>query len=63
MRLSAPAMAERYRRGIVDEGADVPDVGMVGREMLYWTVGAREWTAAWPVPRRTIRRPTPEPSS
>jgi phosphomannomutase len=42
MRLSAPAMAEQYRRGIVDEGADVLDVGMVGTEMLYWTVGARE---------------------
>jgi phosphomannomutase len=42
MRLSAPAMAEQYRRGIVDEGADVVDVGMVGTEMLYWTVGARE---------------------
>jgi phosphomannomutase len=42
MRLSAPAMAGQYRRGIVDEGADVVDVGMVGTEMLYWTVGARE---------------------
>ena len=42
MRLSAPAMAERYARGIADEGADVLDVGMVGTEMLYWTVGSRE---------------------
>src|SRR3954471_5126886 len=41
MRLSAPAMAEAYARGIADEGADVLDVGMVGTEMLYWTVGAR----------------------
>jgi phosphomannomutase len=42
MRLSAPAMAEAYARGIADEGADVLDVGMVGTEMLYWTVGSRE---------------------
>ncbi len=42
MRLTAPAMAERYAAGIVDEGADVLDVGMVGTEMLYWTVGSRE---------------------
>ena len=42
MRLSAPAMAERYARGIADSGADVLDVGMVGTEMLYWTVGSRE---------------------
>ena len=42
MRLSAPGMAERYARGIADEGADVLDIGMVGTEMLYWTVGSRE---------------------
>jgi phosphomannomutase len=42
MRLSAPAMAEAYARGMVDEGADVLDIGMVGTEMLYWTVGSRE---------------------
>jgi phosphomannomutase len=42
MRLSAPAMAEAYARGIADEGADVLDIGMVGTEMLYWTVGSRE---------------------
>ena len=41
MRLTAPAMAEAYARGIADEGADVLDVGMVGTEMLYWTVGSR----------------------
>ncbi len=41
MRLSAPAMAEQYARGIADEGADVLDIGMVGTEMLYWTVGSR----------------------
>jgi phosphomannomutase len=42
MRLTAPAMTEQYVRGIADEGADVLDVGMVGTEMLYWTVGSRE---------------------
>jgi phosphomannomutase len=42
MRLTAPAMTEQYIRGLVDEGADVLDVGMVGTEMLYWTVGSRE---------------------
>jgi phosphomannomutase len=41
MRLSAPSMAEAYARGISDEGAQVLDVGMVGTEMLYWTVGSR----------------------
>jgi phosphomannomutase len=42
MRLSAPSMAEAYARGIADEGAAVLDIGMVGTEMLYWTVGSRE---------------------
>jgi phosphomannomutase len=42
MRKSAPDMAERYARGIADSGADVLDIGMVGTEMLYWTVGSRE---------------------
>jgi phosphomannomutase len=42
MRLSAPAMAREYARGMTDEGADVLDVGMVGTEMLYWTVGSQE---------------------
>ena len=42
MRLSAPDMAAEYVRGIADEGADVLDIGMVGTEMLYWTVGSRE---------------------
>jgi phosphomannomutase len=41
MRLSAPAMAERYTAGIADAGADVLDVGMAGTEMVYWTVGSR----------------------
>jgi phosphomannomutase len=42
MRLTAPAMTEEYIRGLADEGADVLDIGMVGTEMLYWTVGSRE---------------------
>ncbi|MFL5827628.1 MAG: phosphomannomutase/phosphoglucomutase [Thermoleophilaceae bacterium] len=41
MRLSAPAMAERYRDGMLDEGATVLDVGQVGTEQLYFTVGSR----------------------
>ncbi|MBI4898469.1 MAG: phosphomannomutase/phosphoglucomutase [Actinobacteria bacterium] len=41
MRLSAPAMAARYRDGLIEEGASVLDVGMVGTEMLYWTVNHR----------------------
>src|SRR5687767_9704165 len=41
MRLSAPAMAERYAAGIADAGADVLDIGMAGTEMVYWTVGSR----------------------
>src|SRR3954471_7875723 len=42
MRLPAEAMAARYRAGMVAEGATVVDAGMVGTEMLYWLVGARE---------------------
>ena len=42
MRLTAPAMADRYVEGICDEGADVIDIGMVGTEQLYFTVGSRE---------------------
>ncbi|MEX2194354.1 MAG: phosphomannomutase/phosphoglucomutase [Thermoleophilaceae bacterium] len=42
MRLTAPAMADRYVEGIRDEGADVVDIGMVGTEQLYFAVGSRE---------------------
>src|ERR671930_819747 len=42
MRLSAPDMAARYIEGIRDEGAAVLDVGQVGTEMLYFTVGSRD---------------------
>jgi phosphomannomutase len=42
MRTSAPSMSEQYARGIADAGAHVLDIGMVGTEMLYWTVGSRE---------------------
>ncbi|HEX8743002.1 MAG TPA: phosphomannomutase/phosphoglucomutase [Thermoleophilaceae bacterium] len=41
MRLSAPAMAARYADGLRDEGAHVVDVGQVGTEVLYYTVGSR----------------------
>src|SRR5690606_724893 len=42
MRLQAPEMAAAVREGLLSEGADVVDVGMVGTEMLYWTVGDRD---------------------
>ncbi len=42
MRLTAPALSERYAQGMRDEGASVLDLGMVGTEMLYWAVGSRE---------------------
>jgi phosphomannomutase len=42
MRLSSPTMAEALIRGAADGGADVVDIGMVGTEMLYFTVGELE---------------------
>src|SRR5882672_760934 len=39
MRLSSPSMAEAVTRGAADSGADVVDIGMVGTEMLYFSVG------------------------
>jgi phosphomannomutase len=42
MRLQAPEMAGRLREGLIAEGAHVLDAGMVGTEMLYFMVGARE---------------------
>jgi phosphomannomutase len=42
MRLHSPALADAFSRGLVDEGADVLDVGMVGTEMVYYAVGSRE---------------------
>src|SRR6185436_13354641 len=42
MRLSAPELAERYRDGMVSEGAHVVDAGQVGTEMVYWLVGSRD---------------------
>ncbi len=42
MRLTAPDLAERYRTGMVSEGALVLDAGMVGTEMLYFLVGSRD---------------------
>lgn len=41
MRLSAPALAARYREGLVGAGVHVLDAGQVGTEMLYYLVGAR----------------------
>jgi phosphomannomutase len=42
MRLSAPALSERYVNGLRDEGASVLDVGQVGTEILYFAVGSEE---------------------
>jgi phosphomannomutase len=42
MRLHSPALAEALRRGLVDEGATVLDIGMVGTEMVYYAIGSRE---------------------
>jgi phosphomannomutase len=41
MRLTAPAMAAALRDGLVFEGAEVLDAGMVATEMLYHLVGSR----------------------
>jgi phosphomannomutase len=42
MRLNAPELAERYRDGMMAEGAAVLDAGQVGTEMLYFLVGSRD---------------------
>jgi phosphomannomutase len=42
MRLTAPELAARYRIGLLEEGADVLDLGQVGTEMLYYLVGSRD---------------------
>src|SRR5204862_1186306 len=42
MRLTAPELSSRYRDGIISEGADVVDAGMVGTEMVYFLVGSRD---------------------
>src|SRR5512146_822037 len=39
MRLSSPTMAAAIIEGAADGGADVVDIGMVGTEMVYFTVG------------------------
>src|SRR3954447_20308274 len=41
MRLQAPELADRYRAGMVAEGAHVLDAGMVGTEQLYFLVGSQ----------------------
>jgi phosphomannomutase len=42
MRVQAPEMAARTRDGLLAEGCDVLDAGMVATEMLYFLVGSRE---------------------
>src|SRR5919112_4631102 len=41
MGLTAPKLSERYREGMVAEGAHVLDAGQVATEMLYFLVGSR----------------------
>ena len=41
MRLQAPEMAGRLAEGLVAEGCEVLNAGMVGTEMLYFLVGSR----------------------
>lgn len=41
MRLTAPELSDRYREGLLAEGASVLDIGQVGTEMLYFLVGSR----------------------
>jgi phosphomannomutase len=42
MRIEAPEMSGRLRDGLVAEGCEVLDAGMVGTEMLYHLVGSFE---------------------
>jgi len=42
MRLEAPEMAGRLADGLMAEGCEVLDAGIVGTEMLYYLVGSRE---------------------
>ena len=42
MRVEAPEMAARAREGLLAEGCDVLDAGMIATEMLYFLVGSRE---------------------
>jgi phosphomannomutase len=39
MRMSSPEMAAAVMRGAADSGAEVLDLGLVGTEMVYFTVG------------------------
>lgn len=41
MRLAAPELSRRYAAGLLGEGVDVIDAGLVGSEMLYFLVGSR----------------------
>jgi phosphomannomutase len=42
MRLSAPAMAASYIKGLTEAGANVLSIGQVGTEVLYWIVNHRK---------------------
>jgi phosphomannomutase len=42
MRLTAPEMAEAYRKGMCEEGATVLNGGEIATEMLYYLIGSRD---------------------
>jgi phosphomannomutase len=42
MRIGADELSQRYREGMVSEGATVLDAGMIATEMLYFLVGSRD---------------------
>jgi len=39
MRLAGPAIKEAFIKGILDEGSDIIDIGIVGSEVLYFASG------------------------
>jgi phosphomannomutase len=42
MRPHSPSLSQSFADGLVDEGCGVLDIGMVGTELVYYAVGARE---------------------
>lgn len=45
VRLSSPAMADRFARGAAAAGADVVELGLAATEMVYFAVGERDFDA------------------
>src|SRR3954451_25416143 len=57
MRLGASELSDRYRDGMMAEGAHVLDAGLVATELLFFLV------AAHGLDRRNERRDSPTPSA